>query len=36
MESGVPYGAGGREINVVGSSTSGVDPASIRDQSRDT
>ena len=26
MESGVPYGAGGREIIVVGASTSGVDP----------
>ena len=26
MESGVPYGAGGREITVVGASTSGVDP----------
>ena len=26
MESGVPYGAGGREISVIGSSTSGVDP----------
>ena len=25
MESGVPYGAGGREINVIGASTSGVD-----------
>jgi len=28
MESGVPYSAGGREISVVGSSTSGVDPRS--------
>jgi hypothetical protein len=26
MESGVPYAAGGREIDVIGSSTSGVDP----------